>query len=116
LESYSKNYELNLDLYTRAQSFFQPSPTATVPPDDASTSSREKQISGPTGEVRKEPTTGPRKNLNRELQKKLRNLRDTIDEQITKHATPDPAFLPTPDNIQALRIGSTAASYCLQSL
>ncbi|KAG8687631.1 hypothetical protein FRC11_006877 [Ceratobasidium sp. 423] len=116
LESYSKNYELNLDLYTRAQSFFQPSATATVPPNDASTSSREKPIYGSNGEVWKESTTGPPKNLNRELQKKLRNLRDTIDKQITKYATSDPTFLPTPNNIQALRIGSTAASYCLQSL
>ncbi|KAG8686661.1 hypothetical protein FRC11_008583, partial [Ceratobasidium sp. 423] len=88
LDSYSKNYDQILDLYTRAQSFFQTSPIPLP--------------------VQKE--------LNRELQKKLRNLRKTIYKKITVYATSDNAFLPSIDNIQALRIGSTATSYCLQSL
>ncbi|CAE6509056.1 unnamed protein product [Rhizoctonia solani] len=115
LESYSRNYDMILDLYTRAQSFFQPSPTVTASRNDPSTSSKEKAISGSNGEVRK-ASTGPQKSLNRELQKKLRDLRDTIDKEIITYAISDPTFLPTIDNIQALRIGSTAACHCLQSL
>ncbi|KAG8686954.1 hypothetical protein FRC11_008075 [Ceratobasidium sp. 423] len=105
LDSDSKNYDQILGLYTRAQSFFQTSTPANekVPP-----------ISN--GEVREESTKGPQKKLNGELQRKLRTLRNTIYKKITVYATSDNAFLPSIDNTQALRIGSTATSYCLQSL
>ncbi|CAE6429251.1 unnamed protein product [Rhizoctonia solani] len=118
LESYSRNYDMVLDLYTRAQSFFQPSPAVTTPRNEPSTSIKEKPIQViPGSKVEAKESTGtPRKSLNRELQKKLRDLRDTIEEKITTYATSGSAFLPSADNIQALRIGSTAASYCLRSL
>ncbi|EUC59418.1 transmembrane protein, putative [Rhizoctonia solani AG-3 Rhs1AP] len=90
LDSYSKSYERTSDLYTRALSFFSP-PSV------------------------KDSTSGHQKNLNRDLQKKIRNLRDTINRQIVTYTSSD-QFLPTPDHIQALSIGSTAASHCLRSL
>ncbi|CAE6429256.1 unnamed protein product, partial [Rhizoctonia solani] len=112
LESYSTNYNQILDLYTRAHSFFQPlstgAPTAlsTVLPTDLPT---DPPTAPPTQNVAATPA-------NRKLRKNLRKLRGIIDKQITTHADPSHAFLPTPENIQALRIGSTAASYCLRSL
>ncbi|CAE6423056.1 unnamed protein product [Rhizoctonia solani] len=116
LEPGSRNYDTLLGLYTRALAVFQPSPADTAPKNEPCTSSREKAIPFPNVEVQNESTGGPRKSLNRELPKKLRDLRDTIGKEITAYATSNATFQPSADNIQALRIGSTAASYCLQSL
>ncbi|CAE6470164.1 unnamed protein product [Rhizoctonia solani] len=107
LDSYSKNYDQISDLYTRALSFFfQPQPT----------NSTEKPTPSSNDGGRRDSSLAYQKNLNRGLQKKIRTLRKTINKQITIYTSSDPLFLPTSDNIQALSIGSTAASHCLRSL
>ncbi|CAE6417947.1 unnamed protein product [Rhizoctonia solani] len=116
LDSYSKNYHQISDLYTRALSFFfQPTSTTPVAQKETSSSPEEKETHSSNGEVRRYSGPGHQKNLNRGLQKNIRNLRDMINKQIITYTSSD-HFLPTPDNIQALSIGSTAASHCLRSL
>ncbi|CUA72923.1 Alpha,alpha-trehalose-phosphate synthase [UDP-forming] 2 [Rhizoctonia solani] len=130
LDSYSKNYEQISDLYTRALSFFfqptQPSPTTSLYDNPTEKSGRREEVpqsTAPTlsptslkGEVGGDQASTQQKNLKkRELQKKIRSLRDVINKQITAY-TSNRIFLPTTDNIQALSIGSTAASHCLRSL
>ncbi|CAE6454928.1 unnamed protein product [Rhizoctonia solani] len=109
LDSYSTNYDKLLDLYTRARLFFQPPTTASVSQQGAPTLAGEK-VSLSAGE-------GFQGNINREVQRKMRDLRDMMDRQITTYtATSDHVFRSIPDNVQALRIGSTAASHCLRSM
>ncbi|KAJ1309445.1 hypothetical protein OPQ81_006221 [Rhizoctonia solani] len=107
LDPFLKTNDQLSDLYTRALYFFHPVPS----------SSGEKGDAGATQDSRTGSATGTQKNLNRELERKIRKLRDMINKQITTHVTSSRGgFLPTSDNIQALRIGSTAASHCLRSL
>ncbi|CAE6470173.1 unnamed protein product [Rhizoctonia solani] len=117
LDSYSNNYHEISDLYTRAQEFFQPLSTPAPQPKGLSSSSGEKGIVGPGHEVRKSSSGGAQRGLNRQLQKKIRDLRDIVNKEITAYVTSsNHVFLSTPDNILALRIGSTAASHCLRTL
>ncbi|KDN47712.1 hypothetical protein RSAG8_03502, partial [Rhizoctonia solani AG-8 WAC10335] len=116
LDSYSKNYDQISDLYTRALSFFfQPTSTTPVAQKETFSSPEEKVTHSSNGEVRRYSGPGHQKNLNRGLQKSIRNLRVMINKQIITYTSSD-HFLPTPDNIQSLSIGSTAASHCLRSL
>ncbi|EUC59432.1 transmembrane protein, putative [Rhizoctonia solani AG-3 Rhs1AP] len=108
------NYGKVLDLYIRAHSFFGPS--ASVQPKPNSISSQTVLINVSPERVM-ESTGGYQKGLNKEPQKKIRDLRDMINQEITAYITSSShTFLSTPDNILALRIGITAASHCLQSL
>ncbi|CAE7137574.1 unnamed protein product [Rhizoctonia solani] len=97
LVSYSNNYEKTLELYTRARAYCQPPSSESAPASEAS--GREKAIIG----------------LNGELQRKIRVLRDKLDKGITNYAAGD-TFLATTHRMQALKIGNTAASHCLNSL
>ncbi|EUC59420.1 transmembrane protein, putative [Rhizoctonia solani AG-3 Rhs1AP] len=92
LDSYSKNYNQISDLYTRALSFFSPSSSAP----------------NPGSGLQKSPPHG--------LQKSIRDARDKINNQIIAYTSTNRQFLPTYNSIQALSIGSTAASHCLRSL
>ncbi|CAE6437365.1 unnamed protein product [Rhizoctonia solani] len=140
LDSYMNNYEQISDLYTRAQSFFQeqkPSVTSTgltsteqvanipteqvtdTPGETVADTPGEKVNAKSNQEIRDWKSSGgvPQKDLHREIQKTIRNLRNTINEQIDAHVTSSGhTFIFTPDNIQALRVGRTAASHCLRSL
>ncbi|CUA73506.1 Nitrate reductase [NADH] [Rhizoctonia solani] len=90
LDPYSRNHERISELYTRALSFFSP-----ISARDSASRDQE--------------------NLNKVLQKKIRTLQDLIKGQILKDNSSD-GFLPTSHHIEALRIGSTAASHCLRTL
>ncbi|KEP53909.1 putative transmembrane protein [Rhizoctonia solani 123E] len=114
LDSYSNHYNEISDLYTRAQEFFQPLSAPAQQPKGLSSPPGEKGIGH---EIRKSSSGGAQRGSNRELQKKIRDLRDIVNKKITAYVTsPDHVFLSTPDNILALRIGSTAASHCLRTL
>ncbi|CUA73505.1 Protein translocase subunit SecA [Caulobacter crescentus NA1000] [Rhizoctonia solani] len=125
LDSYVKHYDELSDLYTRAQAFFQPSTNAplssvvgpVVQQSKGLSESDEKTVVGSGHESRKPSSVGSQRSLNRELQRKIRELRDTISREITAYVTSsNHIFISTSDNIQALRIGSTAASHCLRIL
>ncbi|CAE6480581.1 unnamed protein product [Rhizoctonia solani] len=142
LDSYMNNYERISDLYTRAQSFFQdpeqkplttsteltsteqvaniPTEKVTDTPGKKGTDTPGEKVNAKSNqEIRDRKSSGgvPQKDLHREIQKTIRNLRDTINEQIDAHVTSSGhTFIFTPNNIQALRVGRTAASHCLRSL
>ncbi|EUC59429.1 transmembrane protein, putative [Rhizoctonia solani AG-3 Rhs1AP] len=102
----SNSYEQILDLCIRARSFFRPSLT------------EEENMKAYSNQMfQKGLGLGNQRFISRELQGKIRDLRNTINKQIIIHMTPSNLdFLPTPGNMRALNIGSTAASHCLRSL
>ncbi|CAE6503060.1 unnamed protein product [Rhizoctonia solani] len=148
LDSYSPSYERTWDLYTRAQRFFQPSPTTSAGVKEIISSSQEAQrdsdAAPPRGSDAAPPRgsdaapqkgsdaapqkgsdaapprgsdAAPQMGLHRNLQTKIRSLRDIINEQVNVHVTSsEHIFLSTRENIQALQIGRTAASHFLRSL
>ncbi|KDN37429.1 hypothetical protein RSAG8_10164, partial [Rhizoctonia solani AG-8 WAC10335] len=117
LDSYSSSYKETPDLYTRAQTLLQPSSLAPVQPKVVPTSSGEKGVDSPSQEVQNGSSVGFQKGLNRELHRKIRDLRDKLNQEITAYVTSsEHDFISTPNNILALLRGSTAASHCLRSL
>ncbi|CAE6413606.1 unnamed protein product [Rhizoctonia solani] len=94
LDSYSKNYNQISDLYKRALSFFS---SYTPAPDlGLDNQGSPPQLQG--------------------LEKNIRDARDEINKQIIAYTSSNRHFLPKHNSIQALSIGSTAASRCLRSL
>ncbi|CAE6445816.1 unnamed protein product [Rhizoctonia solani] len=114
LDSYSKNYNQISDLYTRALSFFSPSSSAPVNMFSAAT--KVKAIISSNVELRQNPGSGLQNSPPHGLQKSIRDARDKINKEIIAYTSTNRQFLPTYNSIQALSIGSTAASHCLRSL
>ncbi|CUA75771.1 Pc22g05210 [Rhizoctonia solani] len=100
-----------MDIYARAYSFFRSSLKDSARPEGVF------DLVGPVYELIQSSGEGYQNGLNREPQKKIRKLRDTMKREIIKYiAFLDDPFQPTPDNLRALQIGGTAASHYLQTL
>ncbi|KAB5590717.1 Ribonuclease [Ceratobasidium theobromae] len=88
---YSKNYERVFELYARALAFFQP----------------------PSSDKTKQEEN----NQAKELQRKIRALQTSTETKVANSLTRiGEVFIPSANNLMALRIGSTTASHCLQTL
>ncbi|CAE6480815.1 unnamed protein product [Rhizoctonia solani] len=80
-------------------------------------SSVEQGIANTSQGPQEDSTGGSQKGSNGELQRKIRRLRDKLNGYITAYTTATGSiFISTPNNAQALRICSTAASQYLKSL